>query len=704
MEWIVFTLLTLPLTGQEVETFPAASAAEQGLAPEAVELLAAEVERLVAQDSAVGAELHVIQGRRTVLCRAFGFADREESRPMEVGSLYCVRSMTKPLVGTAIQMLLDEGALTLETKAAEILPEFDTPATRNITIEHLLTHTTGLPFTTIAQPLDSYDSLREVAAEAAKTKLLFRPGAGFQYSDAGSDTLGAIVAEITGAPVEEFLQEHLLDPLGMIDSVTLLQAQGPDIVRVPSAYSGSTGSWMRHWLPASGPIFPLFLTSQSLYSTTTDYARFLALWMDGGRDLLSAEAIERGLAPREILDPKSGFEGLSTFYGQQWTLYAPLDRSSLVAFGHNGSDGTHAWALPDRDLMVLFFTQTRGTRAGLELERILDRLLLRGDVEGHRAELEARASATASFGAYEGLYWDQTNARAYYVVRAEGDRLLIERPGSSIKALNATATPGHFSLEGSGKTLEFEDPVNGICGAFLYPFAYHTERQVRHQPDPDLPAAADIVAGLHQAHGLAAADEIGAIRLSGKFKNLTRGLEGRLDHIFDARRSRLIISMAGVSEVVWITEDERVFTQINGGEVSELEGVGREQTLLRHPLRRFGDWRKDYASVEVLRKIRDGDGRALLVRTVSPQGSGSTKLIDPETGRLIGEDRFETVPGAGPIGIHAVFDDYRDVEGLMLPFRSRYHYKFMLAGDLEFSIDSYSTGFDPGRSLQPPLD
>lgn len=680
-------------------------ASDAGVDPEALALVTEEVERLLAADSFVGAELHILQDRRTVLHRAFGFADRDESRPMAVDSIFCVRSMTKPLVGTAVQMLLDEGRLSLDTKAAEILPAFDTPGKTGITIEHLLTHTSGLPFTTIGSPLRGYRTLGDVAAEAAGTPLLFRPGTSFRYSDAGSDTLGAIVAKITGEPVEEFLQERILDPLGMRDTLTLLVPKSPALARIPSAYSGNSGAWMRHWKPSDEPIFPLFLTSQSLYSTTSDYARFLGLWMDRGRGLLSPEAIDRGLTPREVLPAPSGFQGLQPFYGQQWTLHVNAETGEPEIFGHNGSDGTYAWAWPDRDLMVLFFTQTRGTLVGTELEAVLDRVLIRGDVEGYRAQLRTRAEAAQGFAPYEGLYWDETNRRAYYVVRAEGTRLMIERPGSFVRALLPTEIPGHYGLEGEPSArIQFEEPAEGVSEAFLFSTPGGTERQERHHPQADLPSVDEIVAGMHKAHGLDALEHLGAIRMAGKIDMPTRRMAGHVRLLFDARRSRQIATVTGASELVWITGDGRVFQRVNEAPIHELDGVLREQSILGHPLRRLGDWRADHASVEVLRTIEDGDHAVVLVRTISREGTGSTRLIDAHTGRLMAQDTFEVLPGVGRIGLKAAYGDYREVDGLMLPFRVQYQYAYPLIGEIHYTFETFETGVDAEGSLRPPRE
>ena len=448
--------------------FPETNPENVGIPARALELLAGHAQTLVDNEEIVGGELIVIKNRQNVFRRAFGWKDRETEQPLAVDSIYCVRSMTKPLVGTAIQMLIDEDRLRLDTPVYEILPFFAGPNTNDITVRHLLTHTGGFPFTTIGKPLSDYADLAEVAAEAAASGVGFEPGTRFEYSDAGSDTLGAIVARITGAPVEQFIQERILDPLQLQDTIMLLGKDDNVLARIPSAYSGGTGAWSKHWEPSDSPIFPLFLTSQSLYSTTTDYARFLTLWMDGGRigdrRLLSAEAVERALSPGHRIEnyPKS-FDGLDVYYGQQWMVYAkPNDAGSLqpVLFGHDGSDGTHAWVWPELDLMVLFFTQSRGTLAGLRMGDVVQKLLVEQSLDD--PSLVVRLPGTEELKQVAGLYWDETNRAAYYVVSPRGNRLTVERPGRMYEVFKAGEKPGRYVHTGNPRAwMEFVRSEDG---------------------------------------------------------------------------------------------------------------------------------------------------------------------------------------------------------------------------------------------------
>ncbi len=687
--------------------FPSATPAEMGIAPEAVELLSQRIQQLVDEEAIVGGELMVIKNRRTIFRGAYGWKDREAAEKLETDAVYCIRSMTKPLIGTAVQMLIDEGRLRLDTPVHEVLPSFDGPQTRKITVEHLLTHTGGFPFSTLAQPLNAYPDLAAVAAEAAATPLLFEPGARFEYSDASADTLGAIVAELTGAPPEAFIEDRILDPLGMHDSFALLTPDAPFRTRIPSAYSGGSGAWSRHWDPSASVIFPIFLPSQSLYSTTTDYARFLTVWMDQGRvadhQLLSSEAIARGLTPQQrIPGMTSGFPGLDLYYGQQWIVYAApeSDGPQRKVFGHSGSDGTHAWVWPEQDLIVLLFTQSRGTTAGIALEPTLQRLLVDQVLDDPEP-----ASSPEALRAVAGLYWDETARSAYYVMTPKGGGLILERPGRMRMTLKPGDTPGRYVHEaGAPAWVEFVRDEAGAVTAMRTSFAGNVELDPKYVPDPSLPSAADVIARVRSAHGIDELPKAGVVQLTGTLKLEKRGLEGRFTSVFDSTRSRSSAEVAGTEEVVVISGDEAWYQATQLG-AQALTGTRLSQTLLEQVAIRYGDWTEHYETVEVLKRLKTEGRSVLLVRVVPKEGPGATMVVDEKTGRVVHTDTLVQLPGLGLVGVETDYGDFRDVGGMTLPFKTVTQYATPLIGKILSTVTEAKTGVSvPKGTFDAPAE
>jgi len=689
------------------DSFRKASPAECGMSAAAIELLGEHVRELVEKEAVIGAELHVIKDRKTVFHQAYGWADREERRRLQTGSIFCVRSMTKPLTGTAIQMLADDGKLSLEQRAAEILREFDRPHTREITIQHLLTHTSGLPMTAIHRPLAEYHSLSDVAADAAETGVEFEPGTSFQYSDAGSDTLGAIVAVVSGSPAEEFIANRILKPLGMEDALTDIGSKDADVRRVPSAYSGGTQAWQRHWQQSDRPIFPLFLTSQGLYCTTTDYARLLALWMDGGtRDgqrLLSQDAVNRALSPGwHIGDYPTGFGNLALTYGQQWMVYHREGSRQPVVFGHDGSDGTHAWAWPQQDLMVLFFTQSRGTLAGVELESVMHRLLIEGDIDRYRSDRLAKSAAEKSLKRYEGMYWDEDVDSDYYVVLLDRDQLVVERPGRFRAVASPQPDEGTFVVAGGAIKIAFNRETEPVA-AMLMTTSRRTERHIRHEPAANLPEIEDVIAKVSRAHAIDRLMESGVIKLSGTITMGPRGRTGSIRQWFDSRRSRTEIEMGSTTMTV-ITNGHDAAASAAGGPLERLEGVARIQEVLAHPAIQSGGWRRGYTQLDILKQVERKREKHLLVRAIATGMPGATIVVDGETGLVVGDQRLQFLPGVGFVGLESTYSDFREVAGMTLPFHIESRYASPLLGKVVVQYDSHQVGASASDLFDLPTD
>lgn len=680
--------------------FPEIEPERVGISAEALTQLDQRMRLLVDNEQIVGGELLVIKNRHTVFRKAYGWKDRDAGIRLDIDAVYCVRSMTKPLVGTAVQMLIDDGLLRLDTPVRDLLPSFDGPRSGRITIQHLLAHSAGFPLTTITRPLSGYSNIGEVAAEAAQSELLFEPGTGFEYSDSSADTLGAIVARISGMPLEQFIQTRILDPLRMSDSVTLLGDRTDAKSRIPAAYSGGSGAWSKHWDASDPPLFPIFLGSQSLYSTTTDYAKFLAVWMDhgklDGREFLSKAAVARALKPahRFEQDPYGASDDeIETGYGQQWLLRTRSDGQGggkLEMFGHDGSDGTHAWAWPVQDLMVLFFTQSRGTTSGREIEHEVEALLVRQDKAAKIAQPVDSGGQTLD--RFAGLYWDEDVAHAYYVISVHGDRIELDRPGGMHVVFRQGDRPGRFVAEANPKVwIAFEQGPDGQVSEMQTFFGNRVEHDPRHVPVSGLPSVRQLVKRVQAAHAIDRLTQLGAVRLVGAINYTTRGIRGTIRNTFDSQGNRVDVAIGGSKQTV-LTDGKSAWTKTRETGIDEMSGRLLQQTVLDRLPVLLGDWTRYYSQVDVLKRIEHDGQQLILLRVAAPEGVVATLFVDEASGRVIRADTLSQVPGIGIVGIQTMFGDVRDVGGMQIPFHTRSKFEHPLIGIVEVQYQKAETG------------
>lgn len=391
--WMFLALLAalVVLRPAAAETYPVATPESQGMSSESLKKLSSAVAGYMSTEEIVGAELVVIKNRRTVLHEVFGWSDREDGVRMDKNTRFNLRSMTKMLTGAAAQILIEEGKLKLTDKIADYIPGFRNDKSETITLQQLLTHRSGLPLSILLKKEDlrSHDNLLSIANATGVKGPKFEPDEKFWYSDAGSEVLGAVVEVVSSMRLDKFVINRILSPLGMADSLYIMGSEPVNDSSVASLYGGGKGAWKRYWTSADSPFYPFALGSQSLYGTPQDYARFLAMLMDEGlvgeKQVLSREAVARILSPVSPMSTlgsdtpmPTGIPGCKVHYGQMAVLYLN-DKGQVVMFGHTGSDGTYAWVWPDRNLMVLYFTQSRDSASGLGLETVIHNLLIDPD-------------------------------------------------------------------------------------------------------------------------------------------------------------------------------------------------------------------------------------------------------------------------------------------------------------------------------------
>lgn len=337
--------------------FPKTDPTDLDLDPEKLSGLVELAQRFVDEDRIVGAEMLIIKDRRTVLHETVGWSDREARKPLACNSVYRIRSMTKPFTGTAALMLIDEGRLRLDSRPAEFFPAWDNQRCRSITVEQLLTHKSGFEQEGWPVPTASLSRLRELVDACGEQGPQHAPGEQFTYSDVNSFALGALVEHITGQPIEVQIQKRILDRLGLVDTHTMFEPEAPWAHRMNPTYQRDegTGAWIKYWSPDQEQELRYFRASGGLYSTVGDYARWLVCWMDGTR--LPGPSDDR-LLSQPIVDDALSEHGADENgeYGYHWGVQS----AEPTTFGHSGSDGTVALAVPSLDLVVLYFTQSRG--------------------------------------------------------------------------------------------------------------------------------------------------------------------------------------------------------------------------------------------------------------------------------------------------------------------------------------------------------
>jgi methyl acetate hydrolase len=224
-----------------------------------------------------------------------GKRDVGNNVPMAADTIFNIASMTKPVTSVAIMMLLEQGKLGLDDPVSKYLPGFDNlrvitrfnqadgtyetrPARRAMTIRHLLTHTSGIGYafsSSIVQRLQQGTQKMEW-----ELPLLHDPGDKWTYS-ASTRVLGLILEKITGTPLENYYQEHIFKPLGMVDtSYAVAVDKQARLTTSHRMVNGARQEQPRQNIPSTPT--PPYRGDGGLYSTARDYGLFMRMLLNGG--------------------------------------------------------------------------------------------------------------------------------------------------------------------------------------------------------------------------------------------------------------------------------------------------------------------------------------------------------------------------------------------------------------------------------------
>jgi CubicO group peptidase (beta-lactamase class C family) len=334
--------------------------------------VAEKLQPFIADEEITGAVTLVTTKDKVLHRQSIGLADREANRPMTDDAIFWIASMTKPVTGVAIVMLQEEGKLSIDDPVAKHLPEFanlKTPSGKpaNLTLKHLLTHSSGLGEATRDEQLAA-KNLAELVPHFLDKKMQFEPGAKWSYCQSGINTLGRIIEVASGQSYDQFVHDRISAPLGMKDT-TFYPTQAQQ-ARIAKTYkrNGTT-----HKLePATLAFFGnrkleetdrVPLANGGLFSTADDYGRFCRMLLNGGtldgKKILSPQGVKT-LSTVISGDLKTGFTPGNGWGCAVCVVRQPQGVTAMLSpgtFGHGGAYGTQAWIDPHKGVAYILMVQ-----------------------------------------------------------------------------------------------------------------------------------------------------------------------------------------------------------------------------------------------------------------------------------------------------------------------------------------------------------
>lgn len=371
---------------------------QHGLVSERLARIGAVFKADVGKGTIPGAVALIARRGELAFLESFGFRDREKQLPMATDSIFRIASMTKPMVSVAIMMLVEEGRIRLVNPVSTYLPELKDlqvgvevtgttdkpqlrlePAKREMTVQDLLRHTSGLTYGQFGDSLvkqayreanvfDPNQTNAEFISKLAKLPLQNQPGEVWDYS-MSTDVLGRLVEVIAGRDLDAFIEARITRPLGMRDTGFTVAKENAARIAEPQV-DPVTGK--RPAMPRDLTVRPGFLSGGGgMVSTAPDYLRLAQMLLNGG-ELDGARLLSRktvALMTSDHLPPDVGFSpntraqfeesSPTPEFGQGFGLGFCVRKDpgrnpvpgSVGDFYWSGVHGTYFWVDPQEQLV-----------------------------------------------------------------------------------------------------------------------------------------------------------------------------------------------------------------------------------------------------------------------------------------------------------------------------------------------------------------
>ncbi len=396
----VLLVLTLPVFAKDAPAGDRSnSAASQvGISVDALNQLSSVLQSYVDDERLAGAVVLVARKGQRVYLESFGHRDRELDEKMETDNIFRIASQTKALISVGIMMLQEQGQLLISDPLSHYLPAFQNttvavpstdgeylvlPAERPITLRDLLTHTAGIGYGAGPAEVkwqqanitgwyfaDRDEPIGDTVNRMAALPFDAQPGERMVYGYS-TDILGAVIEQVSGQSLAQFLRTQILDPLQMNDTHFYLPptkrhrlaavyslTEDQSLIRAPDP-----GGMIGQGAYLDGPRMS-YSGGAGLLSTANDYGRFLQMMLNGGEldgvKLLSRKSVEL-MTTDHVGDIANAFLGNGVGFGLGFYVVTDLGArgqpGSVGEYGWGGAYHSSYWVDPEEELVVVYLSQ-----------------------------------------------------------------------------------------------------------------------------------------------------------------------------------------------------------------------------------------------------------------------------------------------------------------------------------------------------------
>lgn len=303
-----------------------------------------------------GAAVLILQGNDTLYSRCFGVADMQTKEPVGFETNFCIASVSKQFSAVALLQLAEEGKLSLNDPLSKFFPEFQAPFFKDITLHHIMSHTSGIPD---ARPRDDRNfvlystDVESVGYMKTLDHLNFTPGTQYEYINPTFQLIYQIVERVTGIPFEQYMHDRVFLRAGM-EHCRYFEPNR-QIYHIAHGYErDDNGEWKEYDYGEES--FFATKADGALYCSINDFVR----WERALRDNRIWTAASKRLAYQPWIQiPREANYGYQPYTGYGYGFFVqdyPGQPTHVYHLGDNGGFTIYAGKIPERDLIFLFFS------------------------------------------------------------------------------------------------------------------------------------------------------------------------------------------------------------------------------------------------------------------------------------------------------------------------------------------------------------